>query len=220
MQGVHAEVSKIFSTSFTNYVITSRIVQGDQDRAGAGEEERAEIIIRWNNIKPDLKRFHVLKRSERKKAQKAQKAKMAAVPSHKPEMPSSQVDLERLQLAPNLDSDVTPSLVSGDVDYETAIMIQASVRETSRGDGEEDAVPSGRSRNSKKFRRNTSNREGCSELQQSLASQILDYDSGQDFGITAAEISTSAAGLASGAVQESSQHGADIRSLQSNGRSQ
>ncbi|KAG6102447.1 hypothetical protein E4U31_003357 [Claviceps sp. LM219 group G6] len=202
MQGVHAEVSKIFSTSFTNYVITSRIVQGDQDRAGAEEEERAEIIIRWNNIKPDLKRFHVLKRSERKKAQKAQKAKMAAVPSHKPEMPSSQVDLERLQLAPNLDSDVTPSLVSGDVDYETAIMIQASVRvrETSRGDGEEDAVPS--------------------ELQQSLASQILDYDSGQDFGTTAAKISTSAAGLASGAVQESSQHGADIRSLQSNGRSQ
>ncbi|KAG5962056.1 hypothetical protein E4U56_003552 [Claviceps arundinis] len=91
MQGVHAEVSKMFLKSFTNYVITSRIVQGDQDRAGAGEEERAEIIIRWNNIKPDLKRFHVLKRSERKKAQKAQKAKMAAVPSHTLEMPSSQV---------------------------------------------------------------------------------------------------------------------------------
>ncbi|KAG5987453.1 hypothetical protein E4U52_007539, partial [Claviceps spartinae] len=119
MQGVHAEVSKMFSTSFTNYVITSRMVQGDQDRAGAGEEERAEIIIRWNNIKPDLKRFHVLKRSERKKAQKAQKSKMAAVSSHTPEMPSSQVDLERLQLATNLDFDVTPSLVSGDVDYET-----------------------------------------------------------------------------------------------------
>ncbi|KAG6092470.1 hypothetical protein E4U30_005397 [Claviceps sp. LM220 group G6] len=94
MQGVHAEVSKMFSTSFTNYVITSRIVQGDQDRAGAGEEERAEIIIRWNNIKPGLKRFHVLKRNERRKAQKAQKSKMAAVSSHTPEMPSSQVDLE------------------------------------------------------------------------------------------------------------------------------
>lgn len=35
---------------------------------------------------------------------------------------------------------MTPSLVSGDVDYETAIMIQAPVRETSQGDGEEDAV--------------------------------------------------------------------------------
>ncbi|KAG6239630.1 hypothetical protein E4U48_007384 [Claviceps purpurea] len=268
MQGVHAEVSKMFSTSFTNYVITSRIVQGDQDRVGAGEEEKAEIIIRWNNIKPDLKHFHVLKRTERKKAQKAKMG--AAVPSHTPVFPSSQVKAhwphgqnlpsegkqklvarERVSssstiaIAASNEFGVTPSLVSGDVDYETAI--QASVRETSRGDGEEDAVIEAAIRKSiEAMRAHARARDvlldpllNASELlvkdasifhdeeyrisdeeyqdlieravQQSLASQILDYDSDQDFGTTAAGTSTSAAGLASDGVEEGFQHGADIR---------
>ncbi|KAG5931259.1 hypothetical protein E4U60_006317 [Claviceps pazoutovae] len=268
MQGVHAEVSKMFSTSFTNYAITSRIVRGDQDRVGAGEEEKAEIIIRWNNIKSDLKHFHALKRTERKKAQKAKMG--AAVPSHTPVFPSSQVKAhwphgqnlpseggqklvarERdsfsstIAIAASNEFGVTPSLVSGDVDYETAI--QASVRETSRGDGEEDAVIEAAIRKSiEAMRAHARARDvlldpllNASELlvkdasifydeeyrisdaeyqdlieravQQSLASQILDYDSDQDFGTTAAGTSTSAAGLASDGVEEGFQHGADIR---------
>ncbi|KAG5914012.1 hypothetical protein E4U61_006198 [Claviceps capensis] len=268
MQGVHAEVSKMFSTSFTNYVITSRIVQGDQDRVGAGEEEKAEIIIRWNNIKSDLKHFHVPKRTERKKAQKAKMG--AAVPSHTPVFPSSQVKAhwphgqnlpsegrqklvarERdsssstIAIAASNEFGVTSSLVSGDVDYETAI--QASVRETSRGDGEEDAVIEAAIRKSiEAMRAHARARDvlldplvNASELlvkdasifydeeyrisdeeyqdlieravQQSLASQILDCDSDQDFGTTAAGTSTSAAGLASDGVEEGFQHGADIR---------
>ncbi|KAG5954861.1 hypothetical protein E4U58_007429 [Claviceps cyperi] len=160
MQGVHAEVNKIFSTSVTNYVITSRIVQGNQDRVCAGEEEKDDIIIRWNNMNPNLKRFHEPKRNERS----AQKAKMgAAGPSHTPVSPSPQVKAHwshgqnppsewKQKLVPHErdffnstipivashEFGVTPSPVSGDVDYETAI--QASVHETSRGDGKEDAA--------------------------------------------------------------------------------
>ncbi|KAG6108678.1 hypothetical protein E4U13_006331 [Claviceps humidiphila] len=160
MQGVHAEVNKMFSTSVTNYVITSRIVQGNQDRVGAGEEEKGDIIIRWNNMNPNLKYFHEPKRNERS----AQKAKMgAAGPSHTPVSPSPQfkahwshghnppsggkqklVAHERdffnltIPIEASHGSGVTPSPASGDVDYETAI--QASVHETSRGDGEEDAA--------------------------------------------------------------------------------
>ncbi|KAG5935269.1 hypothetical protein E4U59_005703 [Claviceps monticola] len=264
MQGVHAEVSKMFSTSFTNYVITSRIVQGDQDRVGAEEEEKAEIIIRWNNIKPDLKHFHVLKRTERKKAQKAKMG--AAVPSHTSVFPSSQgkahwshgqnlpsegkqklvvresdSSSSTIAIAASNEFGVTPSLVSGDVDYETAI--QASVRETSRGDGEGDAVIEAAIRKSveavrardvlldpllnasellvkdasifydEEYRISDEEYQDLIEraVQQSLASQILDYDSDQDFGTTAAGTSTSAAVLASDGVEEGFQHGADIR---------
>ncbi|KAG6046249.1 hypothetical protein E4U39_001517 [Claviceps sp. Clav50 group G5] len=160
MQGVHAEVNKMFSTSVTNYVITSRIVQGNQDRVDAGEEEKGDIIIRWNNMNPNLKHFHEPKRNE----QSAQKAKMgAASPSLTPVSPSQvrahwshgqnppsegkqklvahEGDFfnSTIPIAASHGFGVTPSPVSGDdVDYET--VIQASVHETSRGDGEEDAV--------------------------------------------------------------------------------
>lgn len=82
MQGVHAQVNKICTRSVTNYIITSRIVQGTQDMAGAGEEEKADIVVRWNNMKSDLKNFEMLKRKERT----AEKVPSAA---GKPESPFS-----------------------------------------------------------------------------------------------------------------------------------
>ncbi|KAG6093714.1 hypothetical protein E4U31_006644 [Claviceps sp. LM219 group G6] len=260
MQGVHAEVNKIFSTSVTNYVITSRIVQGNQDRVGAGEEEKDDIIIRWNNMNPNLKYFHEPKRNERS----AQKAKMgAAGPSHTPVSPSPQfkahwshghnspsegkqklVAHERdfFNLTKPVEashgSSVTPSPVSGDVDYETAI--QASVHETSRGDGEEDAaveaairesVESMRARDiildslfkaselpekdasifqDEEYRISDEEYQELIEraIQQSSASQIIDCDSDQGSGTVVAETSTSAA--ASDGVEESAQHNANL----------
>ncbi|KAG5996656.1 hypothetical protein E4U52_006097 [Claviceps spartinae] len=261
MQGVHAEVNKMFSTSVTNYVITSRIVQGNQDRVGAGEEEKGDIIIRWNNMNPNLKYFHEPKRNERS----AQKAKMgAAGPSHTPVSPSPQFkahwshghnspsegkqklvvherDLFNLTIpieASHGSGVATPSPVSGDVDYETAI--QASVYETSRGDGEEDAAVEAAIRESveamrardiildslfkaselpekdasifqdEEYRISDEEYQELIEraIQQSSASQIIDCDSDQGSGIVVAEPSTSAA--ASNGIEESAQHNANL----------
>ncbi|GAB0134164.1 hypothetical protein EsDP_00002546 [Epichloe bromicola] len=133
MQGVHAQVNKICTRSVTNYIITSRIVQGTQDMAGAGEEEKADIVVRWNNMKSDLKNFDMLKRKERT----AEKAPSAA---DKPESPFSHA--QRFVDAPapitsHNSSSATQSL-SDDADYEKAI--RASVLETSQGNKEEDVV--------------------------------------------------------------------------------
>ncbi|KAF7551394.1 hypothetical protein G7046_g7738 [Stylonectria norvegica] len=65
MQGVHAEVNKFFTRSVQNYVITSRAIQGARDLQNSTPEERDDIVKRWNNVKFDLKNFYQMKRKEK-----------------------------------------------------------------------------------------------------------------------------------------------------------
>jgi hypothetical protein len=157
MQGVHAEVNKMFTRSVQNYIITSRIVQGEQDLTVASEEEQSDIIVRWNRLKWDLKNFYVLKRKERA----AEKASTAPEYTAQPESPFSRPktgwfhtrhlssdERKKLQAqkrgfvdAPvptSSSSSSTRQSLSDDAEFEQAI--QASVRETSQGNAEEDEM--------------------------------------------------------------------------------
>lgn len=157
MQGVHAEVNKMFTRSVQNYIITSRVVQGTQDLTGATEEEKVDIIMRWNNLKWDLKNHFMLKRKE-KAAETA-----PAVPEQlsREESPFSRPktswfhtrnmsteERRKIQaqkrgfidapLPTSSSSSSARQSLSDDAEFEQAI--QASVRETSKGNAEEDAM--------------------------------------------------------------------------------
>lgn len=144
-----------------NYIITSRIVQGTQDLNRASEEEMADMIVRWNNLKWDLKNYYVLKRKERaaeKAPEKGSGRPESPAPSESPfSRPKtswfqtrnlSTEDRKKLQTqkrgfvdAPIPTSSTSSSArqsLSDDAEFEQAI--QASVRETSKGNEEEDAM--------------------------------------------------------------------------------
>ncbi|KAK0657422.1 hypothetical protein B0T16DRAFT_442114 [Cercophora newfieldiana] len=65
MQGVHAEVRNLFARSSINYIVTSRVVQGKEDLNGATEEEKRDILARWQRRGDDLKGFYSLKQKEK-----------------------------------------------------------------------------------------------------------------------------------------------------------
>jgi len=67
LQGLQAEVRGMFTRSSMNYIITSRVLQGEEDWAMATAEERADVLARWQAIKDELKGFYVLKQRESEK---------------------------------------------------------------------------------------------------------------------------------------------------------
>jgi hypothetical protein len=71
MQGVNAEVRNIFARSSTNYIIASRVQQGEGDLGGSTPEERRDILARWRTIQDDLKGFYSLQQKEGEKARAA-----------------------------------------------------------------------------------------------------------------------------------------------------
>ena len=87
MQGVHAEVNKYFTRSVQNYIINSRVAQGQQDCNKASPEEKADIIYRWNNSKFDLKNFYFMKR-KMKAAEKSPAGSEPVTPTALPFSPA------------------------------------------------------------------------------------------------------------------------------------
>lgn len=162
MQGVHAEVHRLFSRSVENYLITSRVQQGQIELSKATAEEQADIIKRWNNLKQDLQNFYQLKRKGKgKDAEKAGKTESQAQDKdngfEKPRTGwlhtrhMSYEQRKKLHAEKEawkrgyVDADVeksggttAPGQSSEDAEVEQAI--QASVKETSRGNPEEDAA--------------------------------------------------------------------------------
>ncbi|KAH6650255.1 hypothetical protein F5144DRAFT_543338 [Chaetomium tenue] len=67
VQGIRAEVRGMFARSSMNYIITSRVLQGEEDWGMAMAEERADVLARWQTIKDDLKGFYLLKQRESEK---------------------------------------------------------------------------------------------------------------------------------------------------------
>lgn len=168
MQGVHAEVTKLFAKSSQNYIISARIEQGKRDLRGSSLEERNDIIARWNNGQFDLNRFQRMK----KKSQKAPMRSTSSLGVATPEDPlvadpseevtqsgwamARQFTMGRLNdwkrsHAPNrsvssIAEQGGPSTSPEDAEYEQAI--QASVQQTSRGNAKEDAEIEAAIRNS------------------------------------------------------------------------
>lgn len=164
MQGVHAQVNKLFTRSSQNYILASRIIQGQRDLRNSSLEERNDIVARWRSGTFDLKSFDRLKKKD-KVAQKAPATspEPEQFSGEQPETPRSAWLNSRLGSKLHsrknswLRNSIATSMASAsgsasgstasistrpttaeDSEYEQAI--QASVRETSRGNAEEDAA--------------------------------------------------------------------------------
>lgn len=61
MKGVHAELRGKFSRSVENYIIVSRILQGQDDLRCASTQEQNDIVMRFNRKKDDMKGLQQLK---------------------------------------------------------------------------------------------------------------------------------------------------------------
>ena len=160
MQGVHAEVSKKFAKSVENYIITSRILQGQKQLANSTPEEQDDILARWYNLGEKIRSFEKLKGNGKQSAN-LQSIRSQSIPEDTT-VPSSEPQTgwqhtrrlswesrKRLHVQKDAwkQSQETekaaappPSILSDssqDAEFEKAI--QTSVKETSRGNAEEDA---------------------------------------------------------------------------------
>lgn len=150
MQGAYAELNKFLSRSVQNYIITSRVVQGERDLQTASEGEKADIIYRWKHD-ADLRalRQGSLKGQEREDSrigsvggsssrrlpplEGRRQLGAALAESQKQQQPGRSIGRS---YSPVKRTANTTSAV--DTEYEAAI--RASVMETSHGDAEEDAM--------------------------------------------------------------------------------
>lgn len=157
MQGAYAELNKFLSRSVQNYIITSRVVQGERDLQNASEGEKADIIYRWNHD-PDLKIIQEtkLRGQEREQSKVGSgggptswfptlqdgRRQMGAALEEKPRRQRSRSGRISRRFSLSRSSSPAPvnwkESLSTDAEFEEAIMV--SVRETSRGDPEEDAM--------------------------------------------------------------------------------
>lgn len=155
MQGAYAELNKFLSRSVQNYIITSRVVQGERDLQNASEGEKADILYRWNHD-TDLKTIQEtkLKGQEREHSRVGSgggptswfptlqdgRRQMGAALEEKPRRQRSQSGRISRRLSLSRPSSPAPvnweKSLNADAEFEEAII--ASVRETSRGDPEED----------------------------------------------------------------------------------
>jgi hypothetical protein len=61
MKGVHAEIRSKFHHNVDKYVVTSRIIQGQDDLGFATVQEMQDIVMRFNSMGPELRGLYVLK---------------------------------------------------------------------------------------------------------------------------------------------------------------
>ena len=65
MKGVHAEIRSKFHHSVDKYVVTSRMLQGQDDLRSTNLQEMQDIIVRFNSMSSELRGLYVLKYKEK-----------------------------------------------------------------------------------------------------------------------------------------------------------
>lgn len=164
MQGVHAEVRNLFSRSSQNYIITARVLQGQEDISSATPEEQKDILLRWTVRREELKPYYTMKLKERKQAEQptggeadAKEVDLAAGPpktgwlhtrhlsiDERKKLHAQKEAWKRRQAATNAaggdPSHGGPGAGSSALENEEfERAIRESVRQTSRGNADEDA---------------------------------------------------------------------------------
>ncbi|RDA95504.1 hypothetical protein CP533_5459 [Ophiocordyceps camponoti-saundersi (nom. inval.)] len=154
MQGVHAEVSKLFSKSVQNYIMTSRVLQGQRAAMQATAGEKDEMVRQWNALSADFQKFYARKHKVRIAAASEELQQDAPdeerqdgnVSQRRPchslaDMMEQKARRKQLKKGrttePVPTSSGGPGLCSDEAEYERAIRL--SVQETSRGNAQEDA---------------------------------------------------------------------------------
>ena len=148
MQGVHAEITKRFTRSSQNHILTSRITQGQREMVDVSVEEKNDIVARWDEANNDLKGSYQMKMKGKGPAGAAyarssddnSSRPMGFFDSKKAARARQDTSTKR---AVDLPTPAAKGNISGlpvpadDDEFERAI--EAAVRETSRGNAEEDA---------------------------------------------------------------------------------
>jgi hypothetical protein len=160
MQGVHAEVRNRFRRSSLNYIIASRVLEGEQQLDTSTMEERKDILIRWQAHKDELKGFYSLKQKEKNSsgqwgeqvpgdgaespsgppkmswlhARNISMGEMKKLYEKRDSWKKRHMDIKSVGMQPSAS---TSNIALEDEEFERAI--RASVAQTSRGDPEEDA---------------------------------------------------------------------------------
>ncbi|CAN8101334.1 unnamed protein product [Discula destructiva] len=126
MKGLHAEVRAKFNRSVENYIVVSRILQGQADLDDATAQEQRDIVKRFKSNGDALKGLSILKATEREEETQKQQAAAAASSSSQGALPAAARDhAEPTGFAPE--------------DEEMERAIRDSVAQTSHGDPTEDA---------------------------------------------------------------------------------
>lgn len=168
MKGAHASIRNIFARSALNYMIASRMKQGDLELEGSSPGEQNDILVRWDRTKFDLRKWQALKVKEMKEQGRQQKARVEVSRSRPDEQDlftSSRTELQASRHPSSEESNLLRDRMStwkgSQVNLQVPSSerfppsttahqpvpfgdeyeraIQASVAETSRGNPEEDA---------------------------------------------------------------------------------
>jgi len=146
MQGVYVGARNMTNRSMDNYILTARILQGEEEHKEATPEERQDILDRWS-VKGGLKGFYLLKQKERKGQQQDGEApadEYADVLEPPPKtgwFHTRHLSLdERKKLHERKEAwKKRQAAYRGHDQDEFERAIRESVRQTSRGDPDEDA---------------------------------------------------------------------------------
>jgi len=128
MQGVYKEMQKQMGSSVQNYIIAARTAQGYEEWSGASSEERSDVVRRWQILETQLRKKRNADDVVKEIFEEARRKRMESLPEGERSTGSSnnQSTGQRAQQAPD------PGALEA--------AIRESIRQTSRGNPEEDAA--------------------------------------------------------------------------------
>ena len=127
MQGVYKEMQKQMGSSVQNYIIAARTAQGYEEWSGASAEERSDIVRRWHLLEQQLRKKRNADDVVKEIFEEARRKRMEGLPQGGRSAGSStQAASTSAQQAPD------PGALEA--------AIRESIRQTSRGNPEEDAA--------------------------------------------------------------------------------
>jgi UDP:flavonoid glycosyltransferase YjiC (YdhE family) len=127
MQGVYKEMQKQMGSSVQNYIIAARTAQGYEEWSGASAEERSDVVRRWQVLEQQLRKKRNADDVVKEIFEEARRKRMEGLPqSGRSAGTGNQPAGTNTQQAPD------PNALEA--------AIRESIRQTSRGNPEEDAA--------------------------------------------------------------------------------
>jgi UDP:flavonoid glycosyltransferase YjiC (YdhE family) len=127
MQGVYKEMQKQMGSSVQNYIIAARTAQGYEEWSGASNEERSDIVRRWHLLEQQLRKKRNADDVVKEIFEEARRKRMEGLPQGgRSTGAGTQAAGTSTQQAPD------PGALEA--------AIRESIRQTSRGNPEEDAA--------------------------------------------------------------------------------
>jgi len=128
MQGVYKEMQKQMGSSVQNYIIAARTAQGYEEWSGASAEERSDVVRRWQILETQLRKKRNADDVVKEIFEEARRKRMESLPEGERSVGSlnNPPTGQSAQQAPD------PGALEA--------AIRESIRQTSRGNPEEDAA--------------------------------------------------------------------------------